>query len=126
MTEGELKLELPMLENAQLDRLALAGKALADQTRLQMLQLMAQGRTCCGLPSASSLLLPGAHEPEGICVCEFGDLYGMGQSKVSYHLRILKEAGLVREEVRGKWTFYSVNKPALRELIAHLQRELAL
>jgi ArsR family transcriptional regulator len=30
----------------------------------------------------------------------------MGQSRVSYHMRKLKDAGLVREERRSKWSFY--------------------
>ncbi len=46
----------------------------------------------------------------GICVCEFEDRFGLGQSKVSYHVRKLKEAGLVREEKRGRWSFYSLER----------------
>jgi ArsR family transcriptional regulator len=34
----------------------------------------------------------------------------MGQSKVSYHMRKLKDAGLVREERRGKWSFYALDR----------------
>ena len=34
----------------------------------------------------------------------------MGQSKVSDHMRKLKDAGLVREEKRGKWAFYSLDR----------------
>jgi ArsR family transcriptional regulator len=41
----------------------------------------------------------------------------MGKSKVSYHLRKLKEAGLIREEKRGKWSFYSLDQEAVRELL---------
>jgi DNA-binding transcriptional ArsR family regulator len=37
-----------------------------------------------------------------ICICEFEDQFGMGQSKISYHMRKLKDAGLVREERRGR------------------------
>jgi len=42
---------------------------------------------------------------ESICVCEFEEHFSMGQSKVSYHMKKLKDAGLVREERRGKWSF---------------------
>jgi len=41
----------------------------------------------------------------------------MGQSKVSYHVRKLKEAGLVREEKRGKWSFYSLDREAAGDLL---------
>ena len=42
----------------------------------------------------------------------------MGQSRVSYHMRKLKEAGLVREERRGRWSFYSLDREAARDLLA--------
>ncbi len=41
----------------------------------------------------------------------------MGQSKVSYNLKKLKDVGLVREERRGKWVFYSLDRAAARELL---------
>ena len=48
----------------------------------------------------------------------------MGQSKVSYHIRKLKDAGLVKEEKRGKWSFYSLDREAadvlLGEAVTHL------
>ena len=53
----------------------------------------------------------------GICVCEFENYFGMGQSKVSYHVRKLKEAGLVREEKRGRWSFYSLDRKAAGDLL---------
>jgi N-acetylglutamate synthase-like GNAT family acetyltransferase/SAM-dependent methyltransferase len=37
----------------------------------------------------------------------------VGQSRASYHLRILKDAGLVTETPQGKWTYYSINRPLL-------------
>ena len=53
-------------------------------------------------------------------MCEFQERFGLAQSKTSYHLRVLKDAGLVREETRGKWTFYSLDEEAaaaaLREI----------
>jgi ArsR family transcriptional regulator, arsenate/arsenite/antimonite-responsive transcriptional repressor len=36
----------------------------------------------------------------------------MGQSKISYHMKKLKDAGLVREERRGKWSFYTLDREA--------------
>ncbi|HZC18573.1 MAG TPA: helix-turn-helix domain-containing protein, partial [Rubrobacteraceae bacterium] len=78
---------------------------------------MAEGRGCCDLPD---LGIPVADEgePSGICFCEFVGYYGMGQSKVSYHLGKLKDAGLVREERREKWSFYSLNEENARQLLA--------
>ena len=61
----------------------------------------------------------------GVCVCEFEDYFGMGQSKVSYHIGKLKEAGLVREERRGKWSFYSLDKAAARLLLAEVAEHIA-
>ena len=53
----------------------------------------------------------------------------MGQSKVSYHLGKLKEAGLVREERRGKWSFYSLDRESSARLLIetgdHLRVETA-
>jgi ArsR family transcriptional regulator len=119
---------LPALEmdRHEVDRIVNVGKALSDPIRVRMLKLMAGGRGCCGLPPVSALPVPGQGESEGICVCEFQDWFGLGQSKVSYHLRILKEAGLITEETRGKWTFYSLHKKACLELIDTYQRELKL
>lgn len=119
---------LPMVSQDQvtLDRIVRLAKALADPIRVRMLNLMSEGRGCCGLPTVASMPVPGADESEGICVCEFQDFYGLGQSKVSYHLRILKEAGLVDEEARGKWTFYTINKANARELISLVQSQMQL
>jgi ArsR family transcriptional regulator len=50
----------------------------------------------------------------------------MGQSKVSYHLRKLKDAGLVREEKRGKWSFYSLDREAATQLLNELAGQLEL
>ena len=97
-------------------RLVALGRALSDPIRVRMLGMMAEGRSCCELPDLGA---PASAEEGdlGICVCEFEDYFRMGQSKVSYHVRKLKEAGLVREEKRGKWSFYSLNKEATRELL---------
>lgn len=106
-------------EEKQVARLVALGRALSDPIRVRMLGLMAEamttGRSCCNLPQRE---VPAAdNENSGICVCEFEDYFSMGQSKVSYHVRKLKEAGLVREEKRGKWSFYSLDQDALRELL---------
>jgi ArsR family transcriptional regulator len=118
--------ELPMVDAGQvtLERIVAVGKALSDPIRVRMLNLMAEGRGCCGLPPVAAMPVPGEGDSEGICVCEFQEWYGLGQSKVSYHLRILKEAGLILEETRGKWSFYSINRKAAKELLGLIEEQL--
>jgi ArsR family transcriptional regulator len=62
-------------------------KALSDETRLRMLMLAQQ---------------------EELCVCEFMQILEMGQSRVSRHLNILKDAGLLDSRRQGTWMFYSL------------------
>jgi ArsR family transcriptional regulator, arsenate/arsenite/antimonite-responsive transcriptional repressor len=108
------------LGEERVERLVALGQALSDPIRVRMLGLMAaaasEGRGCCGLPDLGAPVDAG-EENVGVCVCEFEDYFGMGQSKVSYHVRKLKEAGLIREEKRGKWSFYSLDQEAVRELL---------
>lgn len=63
-------------------------KALADPTRLRILQLL------------------GERE---MCVCELEEFLNMSQPAVSHHLRLLKKAGLVDDRREGKWIYYSLN-----------------
>ena len=108
-------------EEVRISRLVALGQGLSDPKRVKMLGMIAGGRGCCDLPN---LGVPVGEEDTGICVCEFEDYFGMGQSKVSYHIRKLKDAGLVKEEKRGKWSFYSLDREAadvlLGETVAHL------
>ncbi|WP_231848292.1 ArsR/SmtB family transcription factor [Gloeobacter violaceus] len=48
-----------------------------------------------------------------LCVCELGEKLGVAQSKLSFHLKTLKEAGLVRTRQEKRWVYYSVNLPGL-------------
>jgi ArsR family transcriptional regulator len=96
------------------ERLVALGRALSDPIRVRMLGMMADGRSCCDFSGSG---VPAEEGDEGICVCEFEDAFGMGQSKVSYHMRKLKDAGLVREVKRGRWSFYSVDREAAGELL---------
>jgi ArsR family transcriptional regulator len=103
-----------LLSEERVERLVALGSALSDPIRVRMLTMMAEGRGCCDLPD---LGVPAEDEDKGICVCEFEDYFGMGQSKVSYHMKKLKGAGLVREERRGKWSFYSLDCEAAGKLL---------
>jgi ArsR family transcriptional regulator len=50
------------------------------------------------------------------CVCELTDVFKTGQSRLSFHLRVLKDAGLVTDRPEGRWIYYSLNRDALREV----------
>ena len=93
------------VSEARVERLVALGRALSDPVRVRMLGMMAEGRGCCSLPDFG---VPAEDQDVGICVCEFEGYFGMGQSRVSYHMKKLKEAGLIREAKRGKWSFYSL------------------
>lgn len=79
--------------------------ALSDPTRMRILELLLVGfrekRVSPGNPAM----------PSSLCACDllphFGDI---PPSKLAYHLKILREAGLVRETRRGKWVYYQVKK----------------
>ncbi|KYC37102.1 transcriptional regulator [Scytonema hofmannii PCC 7110] len=45
------------------------------------------------------------------CVCDLCEALGVTQSKLSFHLKTLKEAGLVRSRQEGRWIYYSLNLP---------------
>jgi ArsR family transcriptional regulator, arsenate/arsenite/antimonite-responsive transcriptional repressor len=96
------------------DRLVALGRALSDPIRVRMLSMMAEGRSCCDFSDSG---VPAGEGDEGICVCEFEEVFGMGQSKVSYHMKKLKDAGLVREKRRRKWSFYSLDREAASGLL---------
>lgn len=88
-----------MMDDGDLVRVA---HALSDPTRLGIFRMLLQGRegACCSPQDACC--------PEGVCVCDLEQRLGMIQSKISYHLRELKESGLISETRSGKWNYYSV------------------
>ena len=103
------------------EQLVALGRALSDPIRVRMLSMMADGRSCCDFSDSG---VPVEEGEEGICVCEFEEHFGMGQSKVSYHMRKLKDAGLVREERRGKWAFYSLDREVAGALLGEAAARL--
>jgi len=105
------------------ERLVALGRALSDPIRVRMLNMMADGRGCCNFSGSG---VPADEGDEGICVCEFEDHFGMGQSKVSYHMKKLKDAGLVQEERRGKWSFYSLDREAAGRLLVETREHLGI
>ena len=65
-------------------------KAFADETRLRILNLLAQ-RECC--------------------VCEFQGILKVPQPKISRHLAYLRRSGLVKTRKRGRWVMYKLARP---------------
>lgn len=61
-----------------------------------------------------------------LCVCELCEVLEVSQSKLSFHLKTLKEAGLVRSRQSGRWIYYSLNLPqfvVLEQYLAEFRRE---
>ena len=74
-------------------------KALADPNRQQILQCLGAGERC---------------------VCDLTDDLNLAQSKLSFHLRVLKDAGLLADRQRGRWIYYRIEPSALEALQAWL------
>lgn len=72
-------------------------RSLADPHRVRLLNLLATSES-------------------PVCVCDLTDELGLSQSTVSFHLKKLLQAGLIRRERHGTWAYYSVEKDALTRL----------
>ena len=61
-----------------------------------------------------------------LCVCQFQEIFNLSQPHISFHLRILKKAGLVNSRKVGKWSYYSLNKenPLLENLIPIIEKNV--
>ncbi|MFQ4143134.1 metalloregulator ArsR/SmtB family transcription factor [Chlorogloeopsis sp. ULAP02] len=60
-----------------------------------------------------------------LCVCDLCETLGVSQSKLSFHLKTLKEAGLVIARQEGRWIYYSLNAPqfvVLEQYLAEYRR----
>jgi len=60
-----------------------------------------------------------------LCVCDLCEYLGTSQSKLSFHLKTLKEAGLVRSRQEGRWIYYSLDLPqfvVLEQYLAEFRR----
>jgi ArsR family transcriptional regulator len=51
--------------------------------------------------------------PEGVCVCDLLAPLGLTQSAVSYHVKLLRQAGLIERERRGKFNYYRLRVEAM-------------
>jgi ArsR family transcriptional regulator len=72
------------------DTISAGFHALSDPLRIQVLELL---------------------RSQELCVCDLCGHLGTTQSKLSFHLKTLKEAGLVRARQEGRWIYYSLNLP---------------
>jgi ArsR family transcriptional regulator len=69
--------------------------ALSDETRLELLDRLSNGEQF---------------------VCELTDTMKAAQSRLSFHLKVLKDAGLVEDRREGRWMYYSLSSQAIEEL----------
>jgi ArsR family transcriptional regulator len=69
--------------------------ALSDETRLEIVRLLSHGERC---------------------VCELQQVLEAAQSRLSFHLKTLKDAGLVSDRRDGRWVYYALNRDALDEI----------
>ncbi|GAC1409210.1 MAG: metalloregulator ArsR/SmtB family transcription factor [Gemmatimonadaceae bacterium] len=69
--------------------------ALSDETRLEVIELLRRGERC---------------------VCELTDTLDAAQSRLSFHLRVLKDAGIVHDRKDGRWVYYELDPEAFEEV----------
>lgn len=68
--------------------------ALSDETRLGIVEMLRNGEQC---------------------VCDLQMAFDAAQSRLSYHLKVLKEAGLVTDRKEGRWSYYALAPDAFGE-----------
>jgi ArsR family transcriptional regulator len=86
---------MPTLSGKNRAKTAELCHAPADETRLNILDRLKEGERC---------------------VCELTDALQTGQSRLSFHLKVLKAAGLVHDRPEGRWIYYIINSDAVEEL----------
>src|SRR3989337_24177 len=77
--------------------------ALSDETRLEIVDMLRSGERC---------------------VCDLTDALDAAQSRLSFHLKVLKDAGIVRDRREGRWVHYELDRAAfdeIEELIAAMK-----
>lgn len=60
-----------------------------------------------------------------LCVCDLCEVLDVAQSKLSFHLKALKDANLLRSRQEGRWMYYSLNLPqfvALEQYLSEFRR----
>ena len=90
--------DTPVMPAAAAAELAIVFKALADPTRVAIVNRLA------ALPE--------------VCVCDLTAAFDLSQPTISHHLKLLREAGLVESERRGTWAYYRLVPEAIDRLRA--------
>jgi ArsR family transcriptional regulator, arsenate/arsenite/antimonite-responsive transcriptional repressor len=90
------------LSPAGAEELAALFKAVADPVRLRLLSMIA------------------CHPGGESCVCDLTPAFDMTAPSISYHLKILREAGLISSERRGTWVYYRVMPGVMTRMSAVL------
>ena len=70
-------------------------ESLSDPIRINILELMMNGE---------------------ICVCDIVKVTGLSQSKISYHIKILKDSGLINDRQEGRWVYYKLDLEVLSDI----------
>ena len=70
-------------------------ESLSDPIRINILELMMNGE---------------------ICVCDIVKVTGLSQSKISYHIKILKDSGLISDRQEGRWVYYKLDLEVLSDI----------
>ena len=84
-----------MAATAALQKTARLFHALSDNTRLEIMGMLRNGECC---------------------VCELQDELRAAQSRLSFHLKVLKDAGLITDRKEGRWVYYAIDANALDDL----------
>ena len=93
-----------ILESMDLGQRADVLKAVADPGRLEILEILA---------------------PEIRCNCHLQEVLDLSPNLLSYHLKVLREAGLIEGTKRGRWVDYSLTADARARIAAALPKDLA-
>ena len=86
---------MPVAEHLDITRAATLFHALSDETRLEIIQRLLSGEKC---------------------VCDLTDALDAAQSRLSFHLKTLRDAGIVTDRKAGRWVYYSLDREAFGEL----------
>ena len=79
-------------------------KALADPNRLQIIEALASGERC---------------------VCDLTSDLGLAQSRLSFHLKVLKQCGLLSDRQSGRWVYYRLQPDVIQTLQGWLETLIA-
>src|SRR4030088_2856058 len=88
---------MPVATHSRTERAIELFHALSDETRLEIIELLGRGERC---------------------VCDLTDALDAAQSRLSFHLRVLKDAGIVRDRKDGRWVHYELDSEVFEEVEA--------